>query len=167
MSERSAANPASDPERAAIDAAIRDHRTLRGATLPILHAIQERLGYVPPAAVAAIAEAQNLSRAEVHGVLTFYHDFRTLPPGRHVLKVCRAEACQASGCDRLLAHLERRHAALLHTTTADGGLTVEPVYCLGNCALGPSVLLDGRVHGRVTPARLDTLLQQATAGERA
>ena len=162
MPERPAAgNRAPDSEQAAIDAAIRDHRASRGATLPILHGIQERLGYVPPHAAAAIAAALNLSRAEVHGVLTFYHDFRTLPPGRHVLKVCRAEACQASGCDRLVAHLERRHAAPLHTTTADGGLTVEPVYCLGNCALAPALQV------RVTPARLDALLQQAAAGERA
>ncbi|MBL9077563.1 MAG: formate dehydrogenase subunit gamma [Planctomycetes bacterium] len=160
---------ATDPERErqAIADAIAEHRALRGATLPILHAIQERLGYVPEAAVAAIAAALNLSRADVHGVRTFYHDFRSAPPGRHVLKVCRAEACQASGCERTIAHLAARHGAALHATTADGRLTVEPIYCLGNCALGPSVQLDGRLHGRATPARIDALLAEAAAEERA
>ncbi|MBX3461844.1 MAG: formate dehydrogenase subunit gamma [Planctomycetes bacterium] len=150
-------------ERAAIEAAIEQCRDLRGATLPMLHAIQDRLGYVPAAAVDAIAAACNLSRADVHGVLTFYHDFRTAPPGRHVLKVCRAEACQAMGCERLERHLADRCGIAMRGTTADGALTVEPVYCLGNCALSPSVLLDGRLHGRVTPERLDALLAAAEA----
>jgi len=160
-----------DPSRAAIDAAIdaaiAENRDLRGATLPILHAIQDRLGYVPPAALDRIAKALNLSRADVHGVLTFYHDFRTSPPGRHVLKLCRAEACQAMGCERVERHLAERHGAAMHGTTSDGRLTVEPVYCLGNCALSPSLLLDGRVHGRVTPERLDALLAGLAAEERA
>lgn len=164
-SPKSAPDPES--ERAAIDTAIAEHRDLRGATIPILHAIQDRLGYVPPAAIERIAAALNLSRADVHGVLTFYHDFRTAPPGRHVLKLCRAEACQAMGSERVERHLALRHGVALHGTTADGALTVEPVYCLGNCALSPSVLLDGRVHGRVTPERLDGLLRGLGTGERA
>lgn len=131
-----------------------------GALLPILHGIQEQLGYVPPAAIEVVAEALNLSRAEVHGVVTFYHDFRSAPPGKHVLKVCRAEACQAVGCAALDKHLQDRNDAAKD-------LTVEPIYCLGNCALGPSVQLDGRIHGKVTPQRLDALLQAAQAKVRA
>ncbi len=150
---------------AAVSAAIDRLRDLPGALLPILHAIQAELGFVPPAALPPIATALNLSVADVHGVVTFYHDFRSTPPGAHVLKVCRAEACQAMGCDQLERHVEQRTGLTkLHGTTADGALTVEPVYCLGNCALSPSVQLDGRVHGRVTPERLDALLAAAKGG---
>lgn len=145
-------------ERAVVDAAVQRLRDLPGALLPILHAIQGELRYVPPGALPPIATALNLSQAEVHGVLTFYHDFRTGPPGRHVLKLCRAEACQAMGCERLEARLRDHHGAAMHATTADGALTVEPVYCLGNCALSPSLQLDGELHGRVTPERLDALV---------
>jgi formate dehydrogenase subunit gamma len=154
----------SPAEKAAIDSAIAQNRDLLGALLPILHAIQDQLGYVPPAAIDEIAAALNLSRAEVHGVITFYHDFRTSPPGRSVLKVCRAESCQAMGSERLEEHLAKRHGARMHTTTADGSLTVEPVYCLGNCALSPAVMLDGCVHGRVTAERLDGLLADGGGG---
>ena len=162
-------SPAADPAQttAKIDAAIAENRDLRGATIPILHAIQDRLGYVPPAALDRIAKELNLSRADVHGVLTFYHDFRSAPPGEHVLKLCRAEACQAMGCERVERHLAERHGAAMHTTTADGRLTVEPVYCLGNCSLSPSLLLDGRLHGRVTPERLDALLAGLAAEAKA
>lgn len=155
-----------DPaQSAAVSAAIERLRDLPGALLPILHAVQAELGFVPPAALEPIAAALNLSRADVHGVVTFYHDFRSAPPGEHVLKVCRAEACQAMGCAQLERHVEQRTGvAKLHGTTADGKLTVEPVYCLGNCALSPSVQLDGRVFGRVTPARLDALLAAAQRG---
>ncbi len=153
----SSSAPATDTF-ATVDAAVAEMRDLPGALLPILHAIQERLGYVPPAALPRIAEGLNLSIADVHGVVTFYHDFRTTPPGRHVLRQCRAEACQAVGCDRVAAHLHARVGLQGDGTTADGALTVETVYCLGNCALGPSVLLDGRLHGRVNEARLDALL---------
>jgi len=161
QSRSTAAEPATPDQLAAVDAAISSHASLRGACLPILHAIQEQLGFVPSEALPRIAAALNLSRADVHGVLTYYHDFRTSPPGRHVLKVCRAEACQAMGCERLVAHVAERHGAPMGATSVDGELTVEPVYCLGNCALSPSVLLDGRVHGRVTPERLDVLLAGA------
>lgn len=155
-----------DPAQTATVAAVLDRlRDLPGALLPILHAIQEELGFVPPAALGDIAAALNLSVADVHGVVTFYHDFRSAPPGAHVLKVCRAEACQAMGNAGLERHVAQRTGVQdLHGTTADGQLTVEPVYCLGNCALSPAVQLDGRVHGKVTPARLDALLAKAGVG---
>jgi len=162
-----AASPATPEQLAAIDAAIQSHAQTRGACLPMLHTIQESLGFVPHEAIERIAAAINWSRADVHGVLTYYHDFRTAPPGRRVLKVCRAEACQAMGCERLEQHVAERHGVAMGATGQDGELTVEPVYCLGNCALSPSVLLDGRVHGRVTPERLDALLAvgKADGGE--
>ena len=131
---------------------------LPGALLPILHGIQEELGYVPPDAVPMIANTLNLSRAEVHGVITFYHDFRAAPPGRHQIHICRAESCQAVGADALIAHAERKLGVTFHQTTADGGVTLEPVYCLGNCALSPAITIDRQVHGRVTPARFDALV---------
>ena len=143
---------------AVVDAAVAELAALPGALLPILHAISDRLGFVPPAAVARIALALNLSQAEVHGVITFYHDFRTTPPGDHVLKLCRAEACQAMGCERLERRLHEHYGLAMKQTSADGRLTVEPVYCLGNCALSPAVLLDGELKGRVTEQRLDELI---------
>jgi formate dehydrogenase subunit gamma len=144
---------------AVVDAVLAELASVPGALLPILHAIQERLGYVPPAAVPSIARALNLSQAEVHGVITFYHDFRSKPPGRHVLKLCRAESCQAMGCERLEQRLQQQHGISMHETSADGRLTVEPVYCLGNCALSPALLLDGELQGRVSEQRLDELLR--------
>lgn len=127
----------------------------------MMHAIQEELGFVPPEAIQRIADALNLSRADVHGVLTYYHDFRSAPPGRCVLKVCRAESCQAMGSEQLESHLAAKHDVAMGDTSASGELTVEPVYCLGNCALSPAVQLDGKVYGRVSQQRLDALLQQA------
>lgn len=132
-----------------------------GATLPILHALQEAFGYVPEAAEPMIAQALNLSRAEVHGVLTFYPDFRREPPGRHVLKLCRAEACQSAGGDALAVHAENRLGVSFGATSADGAVTLEPVYCLGLCATAPSAMLDGRVVGRVDAAKLDALMSEA------
>src|ERR1700685_135358 len=123
-----------------------------GALLPILHALQDAFGYVDESAVPVIADALNLSRAEVHGVITFYHDFRHAPAGRHVLRLCRAEACQSMGCDALIRHVEKRLGVELGKTTADRKFTVEAVYCLGNCALSPAAMLDGKLHGRVSPA---------------
>lgn len=131
-----------------------------GALLPLLHAIQERLGHVPPAAVPLLAEHLNLSRAEVHGVISYYHFFRSTPPGRHVVQVCRAEACQSRGADALLAHAEQVLGCAAHQTRADGAVTLEPVYCLGLCASSPALQIDERMHGRMTPARLDQLLAQ-------
>ena len=130
-----------------------------GPLLEVLHAIQAQLGYVPPAAVPLVAAELNLSRAEVHGVITFYHDFRTAPPGRHLLQLCRAESCQAMGCDRLEASVKARLNIDFHETTADGAVTLEPVYCLGNCALSPAIMIDGELHGRVTAEKFELLLQ--------
>ena len=148
---------------ATIDSVIEAHRAVAGALLPMLHGIQDALGHVPKAAVPRLAEALNLSQAEVHGVLSFYHDFRTEPPGRHLLRLCRAEACQAMGCDALETHLLGRHGLSFHGTTTDGAVTLEPVYCLGNCALAPSVLIDGEVRGRVTAEKLDRWIGELKA----
>ncbi|MFF0140554.1 formate dehydrogenase subunit gamma [Streptomyces sp. NPDC005227] len=133
------------------------HRDQRGALLPVLHAIQAELGHVPQEAIPVLADEFNLSRADVHGVVTFYHDFRREPAGRTLLRICRAEACQALGAEGLMAYA--REAGLVPgETTADGAVTVEQVFCLGNCALGPAVEVNGRLHGRVNPARLGSLL---------
>lgn len=146
-------------ERAAVDAAIERHRERPGALLPLLHDIQSALGYVPEGAAAPVAQALSITRADVHGVVGFYHDFRTAPPGRHVLRICRAEACQSMGARRLEAHAQRRLALKDgEHDTPDGRFTLEPAYCLGNCALSPSLMLDGELHGRVTPERFDALL---------
>jgi formate dehydrogenase subunit gamma len=137
------------------------HAQLDGATLPILHALQSAFGYIDAAAVPLIAEALNLSRAEVHGTASFYHDFRHAPAGRHVLKLCRAEACQASGAAALHARAKGALGVDWHGTTADGSLTLEPVFCLGLCACGPAALLDDEPIGRLDEARLDSLLHDA------
>jgi formate dehydrogenase subunit gamma len=136
------------------------HVGREGPLLPILHDLQETFGYIPDAAVPLIAQALNLSRAEVHGVFTFYHDFREAPAGRHVLKLCQAEACQSCGSDALAAHAERRLGVKLGETTGDGRVTVEPVYCLGLCATAPSAMLNGRLVGRLNEKRLDALLAE-------
>ncbi len=143
----------------AVDRAIAGSLHLDGAVLPMLHAIQDELGYVPGFATDRIAEALNLSRAEIYGVVTFYHDFRSTPPGRHVVKVCRAEACQAMGADALVDHMKQRLGCDFHETSPSsaGSVTLEPVYCLGNCAVGPSLSIDGKLHGRVTKERFDDL----------
>lgn len=133
---------------------------VEGATLPILHALQERFGHIPEAAIPLIADALNLSRAEVHGVVTFYHDFRRAPAGRHVLKLCRAEACQSMGADALAAHACDRLGVDWGGTTADGSVTLDPVFCLGLCATAPSAMLDGKLVGRLNEKRLDQLLDQ-------
>jgi formate dehydrogenase subunit gamma len=138
---------------------IQELQHLPGALLPILHALQDEFGYVDEAAVPLMAEALNLSQAEVHGVIGFYHDFRRTPPGRHVLKVCRAESCQSMGCGALIEHVEKRLGIKLGETTADGSLTVEPVFCLGNCALSPAVMLDAQPYGRVSASMADALIE--------
>jgi formate dehydrogenase subunit gamma len=142
-----------------IEAAIAANRTLPGALLPVLHAIQDALGFIPPAAVPRVAHGLNLSQAEVHGVITFYHDFRSAPPGRHVLKLCLAEACQAMGSDALAARLKQRLGIDWRQTSPDGALTIEPVYCLGNCALSPALMLDGKLRGRITSDALDGVIE--------
>ena len=139
------------------------HRGQRGALIPILHSIQEDLGYVPAEAIAVLADELNLSRADVHGVVTFYHDFRSEPAGRTTVRVCRAEACQSLGAGRLVDHLRERHGMSLGETSADGAVTVEQVFCLGNCALGPAAQVNGRLVGRVDEARLTSNLDEAVA----
>lgn len=142
----------------AVTDSIQQYREVPGGLLPLLHAIQARLGFIPADAVPAIAGALHLSRAEVHGVISFYHDFRTAPAGRHLLQICRAEACQAMGSRALEAHAKARLGIDYGGTTADGAVTLEPVYCLGNCACSPSVRIDDAVHARVDADRLDALL---------
>lgn len=160
-----APSPALPAEQAqAVQQAIDAHRTRPGALLPLLHAVQDALGWVPPDVLPSIAHALNLSRAEVHGVVSFYHHFRSTPPGRHVLRLCRAEACQARGARALEAHARQTLGIDFHQTTADGAITLEPVYCLGNCGCGPSLLLDAdELHANVTPAAFDALVRQVRA----
>lgn len=126
--------------------------------IEILHALQHDLGYVPKSAIPAIAHALNLSRAEVHGVVTFYHDFRQEPPGRHVVQICRAESCQSMKGEQLCNHAERSLKAGFGETTADGEVTLQAVYCLGNCALSPAMMVDGKLYGRVDPRRFDAII---------
>jgi formate dehydrogenase subunit gamma len=150
-------------QRAAILEVCARMKSAAGPLIPILHGVQNALGYVPKDAVPLIATELNLSRAEVHGVVTFYHYFRSERPGRHVVHLCRAEACQSVGAVALEAHARKSLGIDFHGTTADGAVTLEPVYCLGNCSLGPSVMLDERLQGRVTPQRFDELIAQARA----
>jgi formate dehydrogenase subunit gamma len=142
-------------------AIITDGQARPGALIPILHALQEEFGYIDREAEPLIADILNLSRAEVHGVLTFYHDFRQKPPGRHVLKLCRAESCQARGSDALAARVEAKFGIAFGATTADGSVTLEPVYCLGLCSVSPAAMLDGRVVARLDESKLDALLAEA------
>ncbi|MDC0673755.1 formate dehydrogenase subunit gamma [Nannocystis radixulma] len=153
----------------AIDQALAASGHLPGGLLQVLHGIADRLGHIPPDAIGRVAAALNLSRAEVHGVVTFYHDFRSEPPGRHVLKLCRAEACQAMGSEKLAAALEQRLGCNFGQTSPDGAVTLEPVYCLGNCAAAPSLLLDGQLRGRLSETRLAGIVDAlvAPAKERA
>jgi formate dehydrogenase subunit gamma len=137
---------------------IESHASREGPLLPILHDLQACFGCIPEPAVPMVAKALNLSRAEVHGVFTFYHDFRSEPAGRHVLKLCRAEACQAAGGDVLAARAAKQLDVPLGETSADGRVTLEPVYCLGLCATAPSAMLDGCVIGRLDEQRLDALI---------
>ncbi len=133
---------------------------LEGALLPILHALQEAFGCIDARMVPLVAQSLNVSRAEVHGVVTFYHDFRDAPSGRHVLKICRAESCQSMGVEQLVERLRMAHRLEPGETSANGALTIENVYCLGHCALSPAALLDGEPIGRLDEARLDALVLQ-------
>jgi formate dehydrogenase subunit gamma len=140
---------------------IRAHLDREGPLLPILHELQSVFGYIPEPAVPLIADMLNLSRAEVHGVVTFYHDFRKETAGRHVIKLCRAEACQACGGDALAERAEARLGVKLGNTTSDGRVTLEPVYCLGLCSTAPSAMVDGRLVGRLDGKKLDRILAEA------
>ncbi|MBS3804532.1 MAG: formate dehydrogenase subunit gamma [Oleiphilaceae bacterium] len=133
-----------------------------GAMLPILHAIQDRFGYIPEATVPIIAEAMRQTRAEVHGIISFYHHFRTHPVGAHVIHICRAEACQSMGSRQLESHIKSRLGADYHQTSRDNEFTVEPVYCLGNCACAPSIRIGDDIHGRMSPDKFDRLADRLT-----
>ncbi|MBO6860029.1 MAG: formate dehydrogenase subunit gamma [Roseibium sp.] len=152
-----------EPTAEQISAVMEDFITLEGPLLPMLHGLQAEFGYVPQAAVELIAEALNLSKAEVHGVISFYHDFRKDPAGRHVVKICRAEACQAVGGEALGEAVLAKLGLDWHGTTRNGAVTLEPVYCLGLCACAPAAMVDGKVIGRVTEDRMTRILQEAGA----
>jgi formate dehydrogenase subunit gamma len=134
-----------------------------GALLPILHQVQEAVGYIPASAVPLIAEGLNLSRAEVHGVVTYYHHFHTEPPGRHAIQICQAEACRAMGAQALMAHAQARLGCAAHGKSADGRYSLEPVYCLGLCAMSPAIVVDEQPHARVNVQRFDKLVQSLEA----
>lgn len=138
-------------------------RHLDGAALPMLHAIQEAFGFVPEQAVPMVAEALNRSRAEIHGVVTFYHDFRAAPAGRHVVKVCRAEACQSMGGEAVAAHIRRRLGVDWGETSSDGRVTLESIYCLGLCACAPSAMVDGQLFGRLDTDAADAIVAEVAA----
>lgn len=146
---------------AVISRIVRELKAKPGALMPILQGIQEELGYIPEDAVPIIASEMNLTRAEVHGVVTFYHDFRSHPPGRHIVRICQAESCQAAGSAALTAFAKKRMGIDFHQTTGDRSCSLEPVYCLGNCALSPSVMVDKEVFGRVTNERFEEILEEA------
>lgn len=131
--------------------------------LPVLHAIQDRLGFIAPDTVEGLAQSFNLSRAEVHGVITFYHYFKSTPPARCTVQICRAEACQSMGGDALLSHASQALGCALHEHSRDGGFALEPVYCLGHCATAPAIMINDAVHARVTLARFDKLVAKVTA----
>lgn len=150
----------SDAPGALLDSLIARHASLNGPLLPLLHAVQDEFGHIPADSVPRIASALNLSRAEVHGVISFYHWFRQHPPGKHVVQICRAEACQAMNGVVTEEHARKCLGVDWHGTSADGQFTLEAVYCLGNCAAGPAAMIDGQLYGRVTPERLDELLAQ-------
>jgi formate dehydrogenase subunit gamma len=160
-----ASTPAPADVQGIVRALVARHAVRPGALLPLLHDVQDALGHVPDEVVPAIAAGLNLSRAEVHGVITYYHHFRRRPAGRTVVQVCLAEACQACGADALAEHAQRRLGCALGGTTADGAWTLEPVYCLGLCASSPSVQVGPRLHARVTPETFDRLVDAVEAGQ--
>lgn len=144
-------------------AIVQDFKDVEGPLLPILHEIQETFGHVPQEALPVIASGLNISRAEVYGVVSFYHDYRKEPAGRHTLKLCQAESCQSMGSDAIAAQLKRALGIDFHETTADGSVTLEPVYCLGLCACSPAALLDGEPIGRMDADTVDEILAEVRA----
>ncbi|ASF45977.1 formate dehydrogenase subunit gamma [Methylovulum psychrotolerans] len=134
-----------------------------GALLPILHGVQDTLGYIPADSVPVIAKALNLSRAEVHGVISFYHYFRETPPGKQIIQLCRAESCQSMGSKQLEAHVKAKLGIDFHETTVDGAFSLEPVYCLGNCACSPALQIGTDIYGRVSPELFDELIANTEA----
>lgn len=148
-----------------IQTIIEQYQTMPGALLPILHAIQDQFGFVPADAVPLISEGLNLSRAEVHGVISYYHFFKTQPVGQHVIQLCRAESCQAMGADSLAEHTKKILNCDFHETTQDGVFTLEPVYCLGQCACSPAMMIDDDVYARVSTTKLDKLIAIKRGGK--
>lgn len=148
----------SDSTIARVEDILAQHQGMEGALLPILHAIQAEFGHVPQVALPVVARALNLSGAEVHGVMSFYHDFREAPAGRHVVKLCRAESCQSVGADRVADHARKVLGLDWHETSKDGAVTLEPIFCLGLCACGPAALVDGKLIGRMDEAKIDAVL---------
>jgi formate dehydrogenase subunit gamma len=146
-----------------VEAVVQEHAGQVGPLMLVLHGVQERMGYVPAEAIPLIAKSLGLSRAETHGVMHFYHDFRTEPAGDHIVQVCRAEACQAMGARTLEAHVKAKLGIDFGQTSVDGRFTLEPVYCLGNCACAPTVRIDDDIHARVTPEKFDRLVEKAEA----
>jgi len=142
---------------------IAELKNKQGALLPILHGVQDALGYIPADSVPAIAEALNLSRAEVHGVISFYHYFRDTPPGKHTVHLCRAESCQSMGSNALEDHVKAKLGIDYHETTADGQFSLEPVYCLGNCACSPAMQIGSDIYGRVSVAAFDDIINDLGA----
>jgi formate dehydrogenase subunit gamma len=155
--------PNRDPS-AVVRGALARHAGEPGGLLPILHDVQDELGHIPRQVVPEIASALNLSRAEVHGVVTYYHHFRDQPAARHVIQICRAESCQAMGAEALLAHARRHLGCSAQGTSQDGAFTLEPTYCLGLCASSPALLFDDALHARVTPRVFDSLVARARSG---
>jgi formate dehydrogenase subunit gamma len=149
--------------QATVHSALQRHAAEPGALLPVLHDVQDALGYIPGSAVPLIAKGLNLSRAEVHGVIKYYHHFRSEPAGRIVVQVCRAESCQAVGADSLMAHAEKVLGCASHHTSANGAYTLEPVYCLGMCALSPAIMVGERLHARMTPEKFDRVVASLEA----
>jgi len=146
---------------AKVEIILAEHRTEAEDLLPVLHAIQDVVGYIPPESVPSIAKAFNQSRAEVHGVITFYHYFRTTPPAMHTVQICRAESCQSMGADALIEHAQRSLGCNLHGKDSEEHFALEPVYCLGQCATSPAIMIDDRVYAKVTPVRFDQLIAKA------
>jgi formate dehydrogenase subunit gamma len=149
----------------AVERALERHRTRPGALLPLLHDVQHELGFIPAESVDAIARGLNLSRAEVHGVITYYTHFRQHAPAAHAVQLCQAEACQSMGAEALAAHAQSRLGCAMNSATADGRFSLEPVYCLGLCASSPSMMIGERVYARVTPQRFDQLIGALEPGK--
>jgi formate dehydrogenase subunit gamma len=144
---------------------VAQHRERPGPLLEVLHGVQAAFGFVPAGAVPVVAEELNLSRAEVHGVVTFYHFFRRSPAGAHTVSLCQAESCQAMGAEALAEHAQKRLGIEFHQTTADGRFSLEPIYCLGNCACSPAAMIDGTLYGRLTPEAFDELITDCSASK--
>lgn len=150
----------SSSTQATVEEVINTHKSKTGALLPILHGIQNAVGYIPADSVPIIAKSLNLSRAEVHGVISFYHYFRDTQPGKHIIHLCRAESCQSMGGKDLESHVKSKLGIDFHETTSDGKFTLEPVYCLGNCACSPAMQIDNQIYGRVSADSFDTAIYE-------